>query len=155
VKTLYVRDEDAAMWEAAAQAASQEGASLSEFVTAAVRARLDDRRSVMNFELLSADSLEPFVRGTAIRRTFQFEGRWILKEVRSSDPGASPDDVWSIAVTKAGAFAAHVLRRGEAPLLGTDPDIEELQRKFLIPPDVVEAALAVLKEQGWVVRRDL
>jgi hypothetical protein len=64
-------------------------------------------------------------------------------------------DVWSIAITKGGVFAAHVLRGGEAPLLGTDPDFRELERKFLIPADVAEAASEALKSIDWVVRRDI
>jgi len=39
------------------------------------------------------------------------------------------NDLWGVAITRGGVFAAHnVLRRGQVPLLGTDPDFEELER---------------------------
>jgi hypothetical protein len=153
VKTLYVRDEDAGTWEEAAKAAAYEGVSVSEFATAAVRERLDRRPPA--FELLTADSMEPLTPTMQIKRQHQFWGRWILKDVHSAHPGANPHDVWSIAITKGGVFAAHVLRGGEAPLLGTDPDFGELERKFLIPADVAAAASKALKSIDWVVRRDI
>ncbi len=152
VKTLYVRDEDAGTWEEAAKAAADEGVSVSEFAAVAVRERLDRRPPA--FELLTADSMEPLTPTMQIRRRYEFEGRWILKDVRSTHPGASPHDVWSIAITRGGVFVAHVLRGG-APLLGTDPDFGELERKFLIPADVAAAASEILKSIDWVVRRDI
>jgi hypothetical protein len=153
VKTLYVRDEDAATWEEAAKAAADEGMSMSEFATVAVRERLDRRPPA--FELLTAESMEPLTPATQVKRQYQFWGRWIVKDVHSANPGASHHDLWSVAITKGGVFVAHVLRAGGIPLLGTDPDFGELQRKFLIPPDVGEAALEILKTTDWVVRRDI
>jgi hypothetical protein len=155
VRTLYVRDEDASTWEEAAEAAKREGVSLSEYVTTVVRGSLERRQAARDFELLAVDSLEPFGRGMAVRRTMQFEGRWILREARSTAPGAIPGDLWNLAVTKGGVFVAHVLRSGRDPLVGTDPDLIELQRKFLVPDDIIESAVQVLGEQGWVVLRDL
>ena len=153
VKTLYVRDEDAATWEEAAKAASEEGVSVSEFATAAVRERLDRRPPA--FELLTAQSMEPLTPTMQVKRTYEFWGRWILKDVHSTQPGTSQNDIWSIAITKGGVFVAHVLRGGEAPLLGTDPDFGELKRKFLIPADIAMAALEILDTVNWVVRRDI
>jgi hypothetical protein len=153
VKTLYVRDEDAGIWEEAAKAAADEGVSVSEFAILAVRERLDRRPPA--FELLTADSMEPLTPTTQIKRRYEFEGRWILKDVRSTHPGASRRDLWSIAITKGGVFVAHVLRGGEAPLLGTGSDFGELERKFLIPADVAAAASESLKSIDWVVRRDI
>lgn len=153
VKTLYVRDEDAATWEEAAKTAAEEGVSVSEFATAAVRERLDRRPPA--FELLTAQSMESFTPAMQIKRTHEFWGRWILKDVRSTHPGASQNDLWSIAITKGGVFAAHVLRGGEVPLLGTDPDLKELERKFLIPADIVKVAMEELGKMSWTVRRDI
>lgn len=151
-KTLYVRDEDASTWEEAAKAASSEGVSMSEFVITAIRERLDRRPPT--FELLSADSMEPHTSRTQIKRTYEFWGHWILKDVHSANPSLSNDELWSIAITKGGSFAAHVIRGG-APLLGTDPDFEELVKKFLIPSDIVEAVTEALEKVSWVVRRDI
>lgn len=153
VKTLYVRDEDTATWEEAAKAAGDEGVSVSEFATIAVRERLDRRPPA--FELLTADSMEPLTPTMQIKRQYQFEGRWILKNMHSAYPGASRHDVWSIAITKGGVFVAHVLHGGEAPSLGTDPDFGQLVRKLLIPTDVAAAASEALKSINWVVRRDI
>src|SRR6516225_5421889 len=100
MKTLYVRDEDAGIWEEAAKAAADEGVSVSEFAALAVRERLDRRPPA--FELLTADSMEPLTPTMQIKRRYEFEGRWILKDVRSTHPGASRRDVWSIAITKGG-----------------------------------------------------
>jgi hypothetical protein len=155
VKTLYVRDEDAAVWEAAAKAAAEEGVSVSEYAVSAVRERLERRSQPADYELLSADSLEPFARGMAIRRVMEFEGRWILKDVHSRHPGAFPADVWSIAITRDESFVVHVRRRGSDPLLAADPDFGMLERKFGIPADIVEAATRVLISEGRVVRRDI
>ena len=152
-KTLYVRDEDVVTWEEAAKAAAGEGVSVSEFATAAVRERLDRRPPA--FELLSAASMEPLTPTMQIKRTYEFWGRWILKDVRSAHPGASHQDVWSIAITKGGVFVVHVLRGGEAPLLGSDADFGELERKFLIPADVAKSASEILDRMVWVVRRDI
>jgi hypothetical protein len=152
-KTLYVRDEDSVIWDQAAKAAAEEGVSLSEFVTASVRERVDRRRPLA-FEELSAESMEPYTATTAIKRTHKFLGRWILKDVRSAQPGAF-QDIWSIAITEDGVFAAHVLRGGETPLLGTDPKLDELARRFLIPDDVVAAAVEALSGVEWVVRRKI
>jgi hypothetical protein len=153
VKTLYVRDEDAGVWEEAAKAAVDEGVSVSEFATTAIRERLDRRPPA--FELLTAESMEPLTPTMQIKRRYEFEGRWVLKDVRSTHPGANRRDVWSIAITQGGAFVAHVLRGGDAPLLGTDPEFGELVRKFLIPADIAEAVAESLKTTDWVVRRDI
>src|SRR5579859_4879621 len=143
VKTLYVRDEDAGIWEKAAKAAADEGVSVSEFATTAIRERLDRRPPA--FELLTAESMEPLTPTAQIKRRYQFWGHWLLKDVQSAHPSASRHDVWSIAITKGGVFAAHVLRGGEVPLLGTDPDFGELERKFLIPADIAAAVSEALK----------
>jgi len=153
VKTLYVRDEDTGIWEEAAKAAADEGVSVSEFAITAIRERLDRRPPA--FELLTAESMEPLTPTMQVKRRYQFWGHWLLKDVHSAHPGASRHDVWSIAITRGGAFVAHILRGGEAPLLGTDPDFGELERKFLIPADIVEAVAEILKTTDWVVRRDI
>lgn len=150
-KTLYVRDEDSATWEQAATMAAKGGISLSEFVTAAVRERLDRHRP-QAFEELTADSLEPYTATAAIKRTHRFLGRWILKDVHSAHPCAA-QDVWSIAITEGGVFAAHVLRGGTVPLLGTDTNLDALARTFLMPDDVVQAAIDALSGVDWIVRR--
>ena len=152
VKTLYVRDEDAATWEEAAKAAAEEGVSVSEFVTAAIRARLDQRPPA--FELLRADSMEPLTPQMQVKRTYEFWGHWILKDAQSDHPSLSPDERWSIAITKDGNFVAHVIRGG-APLLGTDPKFEELVNKFLIPSDIARSASEVIHNMNWVIRRDI
>jgi hypothetical protein len=153
VKTLYVRDEDVATWEEAAKAASGEGVSVSEYAAAAVRQRLDRRPPV--FDLLRAQSMEPITPAMQIKRTYEFWGNWIVRDARSVHPAASQNDLWSIAITKGGVFAAHVLRGGEVPLLGTDPDLGELARKFRIPDDIVEAALEHLGKVNWIVRQEI
>jgi hypothetical protein len=153
-KTLYVRDEDSDVWEKAARVAAEKGVSLSEFVTIAVRDRLD-RRQLPAFEELSAESMEPFTATMSIKRIHPFVGQWILKDVRSTHPGAFPDDVWSIAITQSGVFAVHVLRGGKTPLLGTDAKLDELARTFGIPDDVVAAAVEALEGVEWVVRDGL
>jgi hypothetical protein len=48
-----------------------------------------------------------------------------------------------------------VLRGGEAPLLGTDPDFGEVERKLLIPADVAATASKALESIDWIVRRDI
>ena len=154
VKTLYVRDEDAVIWEKAAKVAAKEGASLSEFVTAAVRTRLENQPPATNFRLLSAKSLKVVAHGTAIAQTTHFEGRWLVSNARSSAPGESSTDVWSIAVTKGGAFVAQVLRGGRDPELAANRDLNGLQRIIRIPADIIAAALTVLSEEGWVVHHD-
>lgn len=154
VKTLYVRDEDAPIWEEAAKAAAAEGASLSEFVTAAVRTSLENRPPAMNFKSLSVDSLVAVAHGTVVRRQTYFQGRWLVRHTQSADPAASPADRWSIAVTPGGAFVAYVLRGGDVPELGTNLDLNELQRNLRIPADVIATSLTVLDTEGWVVRQD-
>jgi hypothetical protein len=153
VKSLYVRDEAAGPWEEVARAAAEEGVSVSEFAALAVREPLHRRPPA--FALLTADSMEPLTPTMKIRRRYEFEGRWVLKDGRSTHPGASRRDVWSIAITKGDVFVAHVVRGGETPLLGTDPDFGELERKFLIPGDVAAAASETLESIDWVVRRDI
>jgi hypothetical protein len=153
-KTLYVRDEDATAWDEAIKAAAEEGVSMSEFVIAAVRDRLD-RRNPLVFEEISVQSTEPLTAGTAYKATHTFRGRWILKDVRSNHPGASPNDVWSIAITEGGFFAVHVLRGGDVPLLGTNPSFADLANSFGIPADVAEAAVDALSKTEWVIHRDI
>lgn len=78
-----------------------------------------------------------------------------MKDVCSSDPGASPNDVWSIAITEGGFFAVHVLRGGHVPLLGTNPSFADLENSFGIPADVAKAAVDALSKTEWVIRRDI
>jgi hypothetical protein len=151
-KTLYVRDEDSAIWEQAANVAAKEGVSLSEFVTAAVREQVERLRPPA-FEELSADSMEPFTAGTARIRTHTFLGRWIIKDMQSRHPGTM-HDVWNIAITSGGVFAVQVVRAG-TPLFGTDPKLDDLARTFGIPDDVVAAALKALEGVNWVVKREI
>jgi hypothetical protein len=151
VKTLYVRDEDAATWEKAAKAAAEEGMSLSEFVTTAIRTRLDQRPP--SFELLRADSMEPLTPQMQVKRTYEFWGHWILRDAESGHPGLSQGERWSVAITKDGNFVVHVLRGG-APLMGADPNFEELVKKFLVPPDIAQAASEIINGLDWTVRRD-
>jgi hypothetical protein len=153
-RTLYVRDEDATTWDAAARAAAEEGVSMSEFVIAAVRDSLEKRRPMI-FGDISVQSMEPLTPAIAHKRTHTFRGRWILKDVHSSHPGANPNDVWSIAITEGGFFAAHVLRGGDIPLLGTNSNFVELEKSFGIPTDVAEAALEAITKTDWVIRRDI
>jgi hypothetical protein len=153
-KTLYVRDEDATTWDEAVKAAAEEGVSMSEFVIAAVRDRLD-KRDPLVFEEISVQSMEPFGAASMYKATHTFQGRWILKDAHSNDPGENPNDVWSIAITEGGFFAVHVLRGGDIPWLGTNPKFAELANSFRIPADVAETALDALSETDWVIRRDL
>lgn len=153
-KTLYVRDEDATTWDEAIKAAAEAGVSMSEFVIAAVRERLD-RRNPLVFDEISVQSMEPFTAGTAFKATHTFRGQWIVKDVRSNDPGASPNDAWSIAITEGGFFAVHVLRGGDVPLLGTNPSFADLANSFGIPGDVAKATVDALSKTEWVIRRDI
>jgi hypothetical protein len=153
-KTLYVRDEDATTWDEAVKAAAEEGVSMSEFVIAAVRERLD-KRDPLVFEEISVQSMEPFSAAFMYKATHTFRGRWILKDARSNHPGANPNDVWSIAITEGGFFAVHVLRGGDIPWLGTNSSLAELANSFGIPADVVETALDALSKTEWVIRRDI
>ena len=126
---------------------------MSEFVTAAVRERVDRRHSP-DYQELTAESMEPYTATATIKRPHRFLGQWLLKDVRSAHPGAAHQDVWSIAITPGGVFAVHVLRGG-TPLLGTGEKLDELARKFVIPDDVVAAAIDALSGVEWVVRREI
>jgi len=154
VKTLYVRDADAMTWEKAANAAGREGMSLSEFVSAAVREHLERRPSATEFTELSLESQAVVAHGTTAPRTTRFVGRWLVKDIHSTSPGVDHRDVWSIAVTKTGVFVAYVRRQGGA-WHGTNPDLDELERQFGVPTDVIGAASDVLHKEGWTVRLDI
>jgi hypothetical protein len=148
-KTLYVRGEDSATWEEATKAAAREGVSVSEFVTTAVRQRLDRQSGALAYEELSAESFDPLGL-----QTVRFSGRWIVNDMRSSAAGTSKQDVWRIAVTKFGRFVSHVRRANGVPTLTARDILDELASD-LVPADVIDAARQALQEQGYAIWRDI
>jgi len=151
VKTLYVRDEDVTTWEEAARAARAEGMSVSEFVVDAVRDRLARRPSGREFRELSFESEAVVAHGQTATQTVRIVGRWLVKDVHSTSPGADQRETWSIAVMRTGFFVAHV-RRQSGAWHGTGPDLDELERRMGVPADVITAASEVLRKEGWTVR---
>jgi hypothetical protein len=152
-KTLYIRDEDAAVWERAEQAASRTRQSVSQLVTAALRHYLptvhtpDDHMEDIRVRVGTGTS--------HFDATFEdydqvesFTGRWLVPpgdEARSAAARHASGYSYGVALTRRGQIAVysyHPQGRGPAALTAF-PSLDEAD----LPADIAEKAADALGQQ--------
>jgi hypothetical protein len=152
-KTLYIRDEDAATWERAEEAAARSRQSVSQLVSAALRSylplmftpedQLEDIRVLVGPAVAHFDAtVEDYGRAES------FTGRWLVppgEEACSMATRHTTQYCYAVALTRRGQIAVYRYhQRAEQPAsLEAYPSLEAAG----LPGDIETRAAAALGQQ--------
>ena len=129
-KTVYVRDEDVPVGEAAAASAGE--GNLSSYVTESLRQRLAQRVPSDELARIVVELDEYNDYGEYVRR-MAFYGRWL---VHVSDPD---EEEWGVAVTRKGKFVFYSHAQGLFEVLDNLEDV-----RGRVAEDAYEVAISAL-----------
>jgi hypothetical protein len=141
-KTLYIRDDDAPLWERAELMAKQSRQSLSQMVMAALDRHLaagPDTTDMRDITIKRRDGARRWVEG--------FRGRWLLEPGEASDePGRPGWARYGVAETRLGRIAVYISDGNglREPSFKVYDSLDEAATD--LPEDIVAKAEASL---GW------
>ncbi len=134
-RTIYVREDDTQIWEAASNAAGE--GNLSNYVTEALRERLGAPKLSDGIERIEVDVSFDNHYGEVSKRK-AFYGRWL---VHVEEP---EDQEWGVAITRKGAFVFYSYPQTQFKV---EPRLEDF-RSYLDDDayEMAEAQLAPVEE---------
>jgi hypothetical protein len=157
-KNLYVRDDDAEIWEQAVTLAKASRVSVSQIVSAALREHLAGR-----LRAEEADDQAPPLGDIIVDvgdpwQTVGFRGRWLvqpdIQHTRSMDDKSDRDAYWGVALTARGRIAVYVAHAEHQWPARLD-DYDSLNAAGVkLPNDIRSLAARALGEEQ-IVWRDI
>jgi|ERR1022692_1211374 hypothetical protein len=151
-KTLYVRDDDAGVWERAERHAQASRQSVSALVAAALSRYLPPEADQDGMEEICVEVGEPAL-------TKAFTGRWLVSpdsdETRTGEEGYDAGAYWGVALTRRGQIAVWMAHcnDGWPPGLNVYGTLDQAEQDR-VPADIIALAATELG-QDHVIQLDI
>lgn len=151
-KTLYVREEDAPLWERVEKAAQKVRQSVSTVVVAALNAYLPTIERTEQVDELTVDMRDNEGR----EWTEGFRGRWLIEPDDDNRYGPDAGLCYGVALTAKGAIAVYCYHVNDKrpPFLADYEDLNSAQIMLELNDVLIAQAAAELGEKR-VVWRDI